>query len=429
MAGLSTPVRVYLARRTPQIEAIVTTHSQHPPPPHRCALSHNSHMHLPFVLGLRNLGMKNTRSTLRLTQRTSREWQVVEHSLACWTSIHATSISSSCTFTMDCSSQTLYEMNSLLESKINTTDSPCPVATVKSNPAFDASLEAKAVTFLKSMIPDGTDFVDAFLKRLASNSDDSLTDFVESIVVLISSANQIITTTTMKMLRRLSRRCTETSRLALVKTDLIRQIINTLNPQSLSFTEAVGIHINVMKTINESFWISSPYPLEYLETVDEIEPQDVHEAVLKHILGPSEQYIWHLCVNRYSLVDGNQSRHFLDLLAKILYICPYHQATMEIVLHMPVFLTIPSCLAFFEHDDTIYWFLYEIINTQFEWHEERGETQQMWKTVLRTLRMEGIEDVTEQKLQTDRYESNAWFLVDRSIHWNNQLGMNIPEEE
>ncbi|KAK2950714.1 hypothetical protein BLNAU_14385 [Blattamonas nauphoetae] len=104
-------------------------------------------MHLPFMRGLRNLGMRNTRrddgqcvtvwtgseefcllclmskltvrldetsppisaelhtfrivlhiltcSTLRLTQRTSREWQVAEHTLACWTSIHATSISSS----------------------------------------------------------------------------------------------------------------------------------------------------------------------------------------------------------------------------------------------------------------------------------------------------------------------------------------------
>ncbi|KAK2954518.1 hypothetical protein BLNAU_10538 [Blattamonas nauphoetae] len=48
---------------------------------------------------------------------------------------------------------------------------------------------------------------DAFLGEFASNSDESSTNFVQFIVVLVSSASQIISTATMKMLENLISWC------------------------------------------------------------------------------------------------------------------------------------------------------------------------------------------------------------------------------
>ncbi|KAK2946530.1 hypothetical protein BLNAU_18572 [Blattamonas nauphoetae] len=248
---------------------------------------------------------------------------------------------------------------------------------------------------------------------------------MESIMVLISSPSQAIAAAAMELLKHLILRCSAEARLALVKADLIPQLVLSLNPLSLSFTEGVDIHTNLMKTIAESLWLSTPYCLRKLGIDDNDEQQAGHEMVFQQVLVPSEKYISHLCVNRISIIDGEQSVRFLTLLAQILRISPYHQATMEIVLNMPVVLTIPSCLSFFDFDRSIWSFLVFMIIAQREWNKKGGEVREMGKKVYRMLRMEGIEDVIEGKLQTDK---NSWYrglTVDESIDLNNLQGMNL----
>ncbi|KAK2944948.1 hypothetical protein BLNAU_20124 [Blattamonas nauphoetae] len=143
------------------------------------------------------------------------------------------------------------------------------VATLKLQPALDVSLEAKAVKLLESVNPQHIDLADAFLGKLASFSDDSSPDFVQSIVVLISSPSQAITTTAMRILESLSLWCSAQVFYPLVKADLIPQLVTTLNPLSLSFTDAVDIHTSFMRSIRESLWLTSPNGLEHLGIEDE----------------------------------------------------------------------------------------------------------------------------------------------------------------
>ncbi|KAK2947063.1 hypothetical protein BLNAU_17986 [Blattamonas nauphoetae] len=233
----------------------------------------------------------------------------------------------------------------------------------------------------------------------------------------------------MKMLARLIWNISAKRRLALVNADLIPQLIVTLNPQSLSLVESIDIHIHLMNITRFSLWLATPNVLKQLEIEDHNTQQAVQETVLQQVVVPSEQYIGHLCVNRYSIMDGDISYSFLMLLAQLLKICPYYQPSMDFVHHMPIFLTIPSCLTFFENDRSIRNLMYDRNHTQREWNINRGEYRQIWKEVYRMLRMEGIEDVFEEKLRNDKNGSNGRDIVDRSIDWNNELGMNVPEQE
>ncbi|KAK2955281.1 hypothetical protein BLNAU_9833 [Blattamonas nauphoetae] len=214
--------------------------------------------------------------------------------------------------------------------------------------------------------------------------------------------------------------------LALVKADLIPQIITTLNPQSLSFVDAVGIHTCLVSIISYSLRLSTPDGLNKLRFQGHNEQQAVHETVLQQIVAPSAKYICHLCVNRYSIVDWNMSNAFMVFLARLLRRCAYYHPTMDFVLHIPVVLTIPSCLTFLEDEYVIWYFLYRMNNTQLELNKKMGETRQMWKSVHRMLRMEGIEDVTEEKLQNHKTGSRSWSIVAESIRWSNMLGVNLP---
>ncbi|KAK2960915.1 hypothetical protein BLNAU_4002 [Blattamonas nauphoetae] len=206
---------------------------------------------------------------------------------------------------------------------------------MKSQPAFDDTLVAKAVNFLKSVNWDDEESSDAFLSNFGETRDESLTNFVQSIVVLISSANQIITTATMKMLENAIANSSSQFRLSLVKADLIPQLTVTLNPLSLSFTEAVDIHTSLMTAILNSVWLLTPAGLEELGVEDPDDELAVPEMVFKQVLVPSEKYIWHLCVNRFSIVVGKLSRLFLLLLARLIEISPSYRPTMDFVLHLP----------------------------------------------------------------------------------------------
>ncbi|KAK2959915.1 hypothetical protein BLNAU_5112 [Blattamonas nauphoetae] len=225
----------------------------------------------------------------------------------------------------------------------------------------------------------------------------------------------------MKMLVNLFEWCSNTDRLTLFKADLIPQLVTTLNPQSLSFGEAVNIHTNLLKIIANSVRLATDAGLHYLGIEDHTDRQAVLETILQKVLVPSEQYIRHLCVNRHSMIDDDLSDEFMTLLARILRICPYYPPTMEIVGNMPIVLTIPSCLAFFETKRSICNFLFVIIDSQREWNRASRYVQDRGKQVPRMLRMEGFEDVIEEQLQNNKAAIFGEVIVLQWIQLSNLL--------
>ncbi|KAK2955291.1 hypothetical protein BLNAU_9682 [Blattamonas nauphoetae] len=307
---------------------------------------------------------------------------------------------------MDCSAFLNWDESQDLSESENAVVFRSLIAQMKLQPVFDDTLEEKAVNFLEFMTPTDRESADAFLNNFGPSRDDSLTVFVQSIEVLMSSSSQTITKSAMKMLEALVVNCSTKVRFALVKAGLIPQLINTLNPQTLSFATAVDIHINLIGIIINTVWLSSPGALAELGIENGDETQTAHETVLKQVVSPSEKL-------------------FLTLLAHLIELSPFHQPTMDFVLHMPVMLTIPNCLTFFEYDRSIWYFVVLMINYQREWNDTRGDEQQMWQTVYRMLRMEGIEDVIETKLQNNE-STFGRRIVAKSIDLSNLQASIFP---
>ncbi|KAK2951361.1 hypothetical protein BLNAU_13740 [Blattamonas nauphoetae] len=181
--------------------------------------------------------------------------------------------------------------------------------------------------------------------------------------------------------------------------------------------------------IPTSFRLTTPNVLRQLAIEDHDEPKNVHETVLQQVLVTSEQYICHLCVNRYSIIDGTLSNRFLSLLAQLLERSPYYHPTMDFVLQMPVCLTIPSCLTFFENNETIHYFLVLMNNFQWEWYIQDEDVRRTGTLLLRSLRMEGFEDEMEQILRSNSEGDYGRWIAPCSIGWNNLQGMNLQEQE
>ncbi|KAK2955475.1 hypothetical protein BLNAU_9522 [Blattamonas nauphoetae] len=300
-------------------------------------------------------------------------------------------------------------------------------ATVKVQPAPDDSLKTKVVNFLESVDTDDEEAADTFLSRIASFSDQSMSDFVQSIVTLLSTSSEAIAAATMAMLHRLLQNCSDEILFALVKADLISQLIVTLDPQSVSLSDCEDMHTCLIDIITKSFRLAAPHSLATLRIEDGYERPFVYETIFQKVLSPSEKYVYHLYTNRYSIVDGDQSAQLMCLLGRLLRISPYHQPTMDTVLVLPVVLAIPSCLSFFEVENSIWCFLNIFVTSKWEWHKV-FEMHQKWKKVHPILRLEGIEDVMEEKLQNDQ-NSDGFYgptIVATSIKLNNLQGINLP---
>ncbi|KAK2944792.1 hypothetical protein BLNAU_20265 [Blattamonas nauphoetae] len=102
---------------------------------------------------------------------------------------------------------------------------------------------------------------------------------------------------------------------------------------------------------------------------------------------------------------------------------------MDVVINMPVFLTIPSCLTFFEFAESIWVFLDRMIGSQQECNSSWGEDRQMGKKVHRMLRMEGVEAVYEQRLQNCDWGLFGGKIVRSAIKLNITQGMNLERLE
>ncbi|KAK2953075.1 hypothetical protein BLNAU_12064 [Blattamonas nauphoetae] len=124
---------------------------------------------------------------------------------------------------------------------------------------------------------------------LGRNTDESSANFVQSIVVLISTPSQVITKASMEMLEHLMFYSLPKVRISLVKADLIPQLVTTLNPQSLSFTETADIHTYLVDFISRTVRLASQFNLNQLTIEDAYEPQTVHETVLRQVFAPSEK--------------------------------------------------------------------------------------------------------------------------------------------
>ncbi|KAK2961041.1 hypothetical protein BLNAU_4128 [Blattamonas nauphoetae] len=303
------------------------------------------------------------------------------------------------------------------------------LATMKLKPTLDDSLAAKALKFLKSVNRHKQKSADAILNKFEQTSDNPMTEFVQSIVVLISSPSQIITTAAMEMLENVILKNPPKVRLSLIKADLMPHLILTLNPLSLSFTEAVDIHTSLMGTILNTVRLATPDGLGELAIKDENGQRAVHETILRQVVVPSEKYIWHLYLNRFSIIDEKRSTCFLILLFRLLQISPHYQPTMDCLMNTPVLLMIPSCLTSFENDDSNWYFVHLMVKHQQEWNKKGGDQRQTWRTVQRLLRKEGHEDAIEEKLQKDKHTHFGRWTVAESVEWTNQVGMNLPEHE
>ncbi|KAK2941061.1 hypothetical protein BLNAU_24028 [Blattamonas nauphoetae] len=255
---------------------------------------------------------------------------------------------------------------------------------MKDKPKFWPSLEDKAASFLEQISLRSEKDVDSFVFGIVPSSQiESSSDFLESVIRLISLPNQRIVRASLGLVWSIIKYSSQNTRLRLAKEDLITQLVSRLHPLTPSFDNVADFPSHLISIINPLIWLSTRGIPPQLGISPSDEQQTVHETFLNQVLRPSEGYLQHLCSIRYSLLDGRHSTQFMHLLVTLLKICPSHEPTMNFVLTLPVLLTIPSAMTFVDDDGSTVVFLEFVVNSQKGRDWKVGTMLPQWNICLR----------------------------------------------
>ncbi|KAK2958475.1 hypothetical protein BLNAU_6509 [Blattamonas nauphoetae] len=270
---------------------------------------------------------------------------------------------------------------------------------VNSEYPFDDGLEERATQFLKSLEPKWGDFNHAakLVTDLVPSSVGSPSGFIESILTLLSYPHSNVVAGALSFLFKTILNLHPEIRYDLVKSNLIANVLATVQPHTLPISGNVAMIDNLVRIIDSSLYLAFPKLLEELTITTTVDKFDYRELIFQNVVIPSAQFLTFLISNRHVL-SGSLLEPFMLLLCLLLLIGPYHRPTLEFVLASPVVMAFSSCLSFDESDSDIWNTLRSINEWLEEWKEEGAEVFQSGKQVIQALFSEDFESTLEQMM-------------------------------
>ncbi|KAK2963464.1 hypothetical protein BLNAU_1506 [Blattamonas nauphoetae] len=269
-------------------------------------------------------------------------------------------------------------------------------AIVKEKYPFDNVLQARAAKFLKSLEPKwNTHGVQSNLMTdLTPSSAGSPSDFVESILPLLSSPHSTLIAAALSLLNTMLLHTPYPIRYSLMQSDLIRNVLSTIQPQKLPIAGNKTLIHHLSETITFNVRLAHVDYLARLRFEAAVNTRGYREMIFQTVVLPSSQFVQFLIQNR-RLFHGESVDSFMTLLHSLFHMGATHRPTMDFVLASPIVMALTSCLSSVEDDYHLEHTLRNIEHSLKQWKRESSEADQSGKRMMKALFSEGFEDTLE----------------------------------
>ncbi|KAK2961680.1 hypothetical protein BLNAU_3478 [Blattamonas nauphoetae] len=304
------------------------------------------------------------------------------------------------------------------------------VALVKAEYPFHESLQDRAVSFLKNIekVSRNKEEVDKLVTELVPSSDGSHSSFVESILTLLSSPHSTFVVAALSFLYLTLFYSSTKIRCCLVASDLISNVLATVQPHTLPIAGNETIFDNLSWIIFYCLELATPHFIRNLGVTAAVEKANRREMIFQNVVLPSSDFVTFLIKNLY-ILNEDLLVTFMILLDKLLEISPFHCPTLEFVLASPIAMAFSICLLFIEDDQTLWYLLTNTKPLLRKWKKEDPEMVQSAKRMIQALFSEGFENTLEQMTMSDEDGDDGFSVVDVCQSVTQLLGSNekIPE--
>ncbi|KAK2957843.1 hypothetical protein BLNAU_7277 [Blattamonas nauphoetae] len=304
------------------------------------------------------------------------------------------------------------------------------VALVKAEYPFDDFLQFKAARLLENLEPGWGDqyLANGLVTELVPSSAGSPSDFIESILTLLSSPHSTVVAAALSFLNETARISSPQFQSRLVESDLISNVLATVQPHTLPISGNETIFDIIINIIDNCLYLASPFSLEQLGKIAAVDQFNHREIIFHKVVIPSSQFVTFLITNRNRL-EENLLRSFMTLLDRFIEIGPFHHPTLEFVLASPIAMAFSRCLSFVENEYCLDTTLNYIHRTIYDWKKQSREVEQPAKRMMQALISEGFEDTLEQVLKNDTSGGHFGSSLDQHCHYLSQsLGFNARRQ-
>ncbi|KAK2954505.1 hypothetical protein BLNAU_10525 [Blattamonas nauphoetae] len=273
------------------------------------------------------------------------------------------------------------------------------VALVKEGYRFNNALEDKTVHFLKNLAPIwyNRQFTATLVTGLVPSSSDSPSDFVESVLTLLTSPHSTVIEAALSFLNTIVCFSVPAVKLLYVKSDLITNVLTIVQPHTLPIAGNEEIFDNFIAIVSSLTYLIDPSFLKKLRITDAVDKDSHREIIFQKVIIPSYQFVTFLITNRH-ILNRHLFGSFMDELNTFLQISPFHRPMLEFVLASPIVLVFSSCISSLGNRDFLHTLLRNIDYSLKEWQKEGGEVVHSRKRMMQALFSEGFEDTLDQML-------------------------------
>ncbi|KAK2941923.1 hypothetical protein BLNAU_23159 [Blattamonas nauphoetae] len=297
---------------------------------------------------------------------------------------------------------------------------------VKAEYPFDYALQDRAAQFLKSLEPKRYDnaLADTFVTDLVPSSARSPSEFVDSILTLLSSPHSTVIAAALSFLTDTTRESSPAIRCCLVESDLVTKVLATIQPHTPPISGNETIINHLIGIIERCVNLADPSSLFNLGISDAADAFNHREMVFQKVVLPSSQLMTFLISDRY-LLNQDLLDSFTILLSVHISMGPFHRPALEYVLASPIVMAFSSCLSFVEGNYDLWFTLVDINNSLDDWKKLGPEAVKCGKRIIQDLFSEGFEDTLEQMMMNNKGGRDGFRLVDECLKLSELLGSNV----
>ncbi|KAK2941921.1 hypothetical protein BLNAU_23157 [Blattamonas nauphoetae] len=301
------------------------------------------------------------------------------------------------------------------------------LALVKAEYPFDDALQDRAVRFLKGLEPEwgDDDHGDQLVTDIVPSSGESHSEFLESILTLLSSPCSTVVAAALSFLTKIAEVSSLAIRCRLVESDLVSKVFTIVQPHTLSISGDETIIDKLIRIIISCFYLSQPWSLNLLGITAAVDQFNHREMIFQKVVIPSSLFVTFLISNRIVL-NGDLFQSLISLLEKLLSIGPYHRPTLDYVLASPIAMAFSSCLSSVEECHDL-WNILDNVDSSLEiWKKEVPEVAKPATRMMQVLFSEGLEDTLEQMTMINKGDFYGISVVDECHSISQLLGLNLP---
>ncbi|KAK2941033.1 hypothetical protein BLNAU_24062 [Blattamonas nauphoetae] len=234
------------------------------------------------------------------------------------------------------------------------------------------------------------------LFELVPTPDGSCSGFTESIVLLLTRSNEMISRSILRLLDGMVSCTSPDIQFDFIATGVFEHLPQAFYEQELHLSPPSDLFL--MATVAKLLSCSTPSSTQIICRDRQLSVDTFQQTFLDKFFRPIEPFLVFVCNQRRRIAEVENSEAFDDfpnLIGTIVECSPFMEEMTQFFLTSPFAVTLLNCLHFYDNDNVTCILLEKLSEGFGQWRKDSSAVQKLGQHIVAKLREEGLTDQIE----------------------------------